>query len=178
MQRLATVLLRHETPQGGHYDWLLEDPVILGLARTSHSCPQIAAKGNTRSLHSDLRAMPKGLGGSFPGSKGVSGGERTLWAARVNVPSGQWSTAGVWSCQQIDHHRPLYLRYQGLVGGTPGRGWVKRVDEGWFTPRLWTADRLVLEVTMRQFTGWLACLRQGEKLWQASLLSASQVAGF
>jgi hypothetical protein len=173
MQRLATVLLRHETPGGGHYDWLLEDPSILNLIGRSHPCPQVAAKGNIRRLCSDLRATPQGPGGAS--SEG--GEERTLWAARINVPTGQWSTVGAWSCQQIDHHRPLYLRYQGLVGGTPGRGWVKRVDEGWFIPRLWTADRLVLEVAMRQFTGWLECARQGEKLWQASVLSAPQAAG-
>lgn len=48
-------------------------------------------------------------------------------------------------------HRLDYLDYEGPISGE--RGSVKRVDEGTYAIRLWTPDRVVIDLRGRHTTG-------------------------
>lgn len=93
---------------------------------------------------------------------------RTLWTARVAVPSAQWARLGQWDLEPIAHHRRAYLEYEGPLSN--GRGQVVRVDEGTFTPILWREDRIEMEVAMREFAGRIELVRQDARRWQARVM--------
>ncbi len=132
-----TVLLRHAAPAGSHYDWLLGDP------RMGHDP------------------------------------EARLWTARTTRPSWDWPTLESWGLIPLAPHRTRYLRYQGLLDRAPGaeasrrptkspsRGWVARVDEGWFIPILWTASRAVIDLQFHGARGEVELIRVGPALWRA-----------
>lgn len=88
-----------------------------------------------------------------------------LWTARVELPSRQWMETEAWLLEEIAPHRRLYLIYEGPL--SEGRGDVRRIDEGSIIPRVWAADRRVLEVRMRDFHGALELRRSDAQWWEA-----------
>lgn len=70
----------------------------------------------------------------------------TLWAARVAYPSSSWLPLGSWALQPIKPHRWRYLTYQGPL--TDQRGQVRRIDQGWFVPLIWTDHRKAIDLQM------------------------------
>jgi hypothetical protein len=124
MLRLPTCVLRHQTAQGSHFDWLLM-PVI----------PAASGFGNGRSRASTCD--PKAL----------TNPDARLWTGRVEHTSATWAKLGRFTLQRIADHRPIYLNYQGPISG--GRGSVVRVDSGWVVPLLWSTSRIVVHVQMR-----------------------------
>ncbi len=129
MQSLPTVLLRHTTRAGGHYDWLLADPLD-----------------------------PTGL----------------LWTARCDLPSEQWLGARTFAMKPIQPHRRVYLTYEGPISG--GRGSARRVDEGTFVPRLWTASRIVIDVNLRRCRATIEMTRITGNRWRAMVRAAEEEA--
>ena len=59
----------------------------------------------------------------------------------------------------LPDHRRAYLDYEGDVSG--GRGTVRRIDRGSYTPRVWTADRVVVELAGTQLVGTVELRRSG-----------------
>ena len=93
-----------------------------------------------------------------------------LWTARVALPSEQWAAAGAWDVEPIGRHRRIYITYEGDIGD--GRGTVRRIDEGEFTAIEWTAQQMIVDVTMRRFQGRLDILETSNGRWQARLVTS------
>lgn len=89
-----------------------------------------------------------------------------LWTARVAYASDQWASMRSWVLQPLATHRRDYLQYQGPVSG--GRGTVTRVDQGVFTARLWTADRIVIDLSFARAVGCVELSRLSDDLWRAA----------
>jgi hypothetical protein len=124
MPRHPTVLLRHDTPAGLHYDWLMTDP------------NDVAGK---------------------------------LWTARVDVPSFQWQELACFDAEPTFAHRRKYLTFQGELSGNRGR--VRRIDQGFADPQLWTASRIVVHINMNHFAGTIQLCKQSDVLWRATRLA-------
>lgn len=130
MLRLPTVILRHESRGGMHFDWLLGDPALAG----------------------DPHAR--------------------LWTAHTDLPPTAWQATGTWSLRSIAHHRRDYLTYQGPL--TADRGHVQRIDRGWIIPRLWTPDRIVLNLSLRACLGVVELRQLGQDRWRAAWTKPSE----
>ena len=117
---LPTVLLRHQTRHGQHYDWLLCDP--------------------------------RDPAGPLP-------------TFRVAQPTAMWATLRCVDLEPIAAHRRVYLAYEGNISG--GRGQVRRVDQGVFTPVMWTASRIVIDLRTRCLTSRIEMRRVSSALWRA-----------
>lgn len=74
-----------------------------------------------------------------------------LWTARVRHASRHWYALGRFDLALIAPHRRAYLHYQGPVPA--GRGTVTRIDRGTAGVRLWSHDRIVWDIQMRDFAG-------------------------
>jgi hypothetical protein len=59
----------------------------------------------------------------------------------------------------LPDHRLAYLDYEGEVSG--GRGTVRRIDRGTYVPRVWTADRVRVELSGDQLVGEAELRRVG-----------------
>ena len=57
----------------------------------------------------------------------------------------------------LGDHRRVYLDYEGAIAGD--RGWVRRVDQGVYEARTWTAEWVRVELSGAQLVG-LAELRR------------------
>ena len=93
-----------------------------------------------------------------------------LWTGRVQTDSRDWASTGAWTVDEIEPHRRHYLTYEGPISG--GRGHVARVDCGWFVPVLWTADRIVIALTMQHCQGRAEMCRVTQGHWRAVLTGA------
>ena len=102
---------------------------------------------------------------SDPDLAGSDAPEHCLWAARTEYPSGDWPMLGSFCLEPLPRHRRRYLTYQGPLG--QGRGEVKRVDQGWFIPRLWTGRRIVLDLHLESGNSQVELQMLGSNLWQA-----------
>jgi len=94
--------------------------------------------------------------------------EGRLWTARVEYPSEVWSAMGLWPIEVIAPHGRIYLTYEGPIAGDRGR--VRRVDEGTFDPVTWRADKIVVDVSLRQFTGRVSMRQVDAAHWQANVI--------
>ncbi len=94
--------------------------------------------------------------------------EGRLWPARVAYPSEMWSALERWPVEVIAPHRRIYLTYEGHIAGD--RGHVRRVDEGTFEPVTWLADVIVVDVSLRQFSGRVAMRQVDAARWQATVV--------
>jgi hypothetical protein len=59
----------------------------------------------------------------------------------------------------LGDHRSRYLDYEGAISGN--RGEVRRLDRGLYTARLWTADRIRIELHGAQLWGPAELRRSG-----------------
>jgi hypothetical protein len=73
------------------------------------------------------------------------------WALDAPIVPGKTQPA-----RALGDHRLAYLAYEGPVSGD--RGWVRRIDSGVYTPRVWTEERVEVELEGTQLVG-LAELR-------------------
>lgn len=71
-----------------------------------------------------------------------------LWTARIDHPPTHWRIGQRLTLTPLPDHRPHYLHYQGPISG--GRGHVRRVAQGEYTARLWTAHRRLLDIHWEQ----------------------------
>lgn len=60
----------------------------------------------------------------------------------------------------LPDHRMSYLDYEGEVSG--GRGTVRRIDGGDYTPHVWTDSRVEVELRGAQLAGTAELRRVGE----------------
>lgn len=99
----------------------------------------------------------------------------SLWAARTVVASSDWAKVRVWTLWRIPPHRRCYLTYQGAVAPKAGqqRGHVHQVDKGWLIPRIWTDDRIVVEVSMRRFRSLVQIYHLGQDRFRATAMRVS-----
>ena len=91
-----------------------------------------------------------------------------LWTARVRPASRLWRGLGRFDLALIAPHRRAYLDYQGAIPG--GRGLVTRIDRGKATIRLWSRDRIVWDVRMRDFTGTIEAQKRFGNNWAAAVV--------
>ena len=91
--------------------------------------------------------------------------EGRLWTARTMHDSRAWARRWSWAVQPIGAHRRHYLTWQGPIAG--GRGAVRRVDAGRARPRLWSADRIVVDLRMRRCAGRVELRRMSDAVWIA-----------
>lgn len=91
-----------------------------------------------------------------------------LWTARVRPASRHWRGLGRFDLTVIAPHRRAYLDYQGAVPG--GRGTVTRIDRGQAVIRLWSRDRIVWELQMRDFTGTIEAQKRTGNNWGAAVV--------
>ena len=96
-----------------------------------------------------------------------------LWAFRCTLPATHWPGTGPLGLERLAPHRRRYLHYQGWLsaqvgadGQTASRGWVRRVDEGWFETLLWSADHMLLRLHWRQTQGLVQLERQSDRYWR------------
>lgn len=99
-----------------------------------------------------------------------------LWTARAATPSWTWTEQGVWPLQRIGAHRRAYLSYQGSISGN--RGWVTRIDQGWFSPWLWTAQRILADVHLTHCRGRIELALLANDRWRAKWLHAENAGPF
>lgn len=90
-----------------------------------------------------------------------------LWTARCRHASTSWLKLGSWLLEPLPPHRRAYLTYEGAI--SDGRGSVLRVDEGIFTPELWTASRRIIAVEMKALSASIELNRLSPDSWRASL---------
>lgn len=91
-----------------------------------------------------------------------------LWTARVQPASRDWRGVETFDLTVIEPHRRVYLDFQGSLTG--GRGVVTRADRGQAVIRLWSRDRIVWDVRMRDFVGPIQARRIGDARWRAGVL--------
>jgi len=92
---------------------------------------------------------------------------RGLVCFRVGPATGDWRDVRRLALQRLADHRRRYLAYEGPI--SQGRGRVRRVDAGRVLPRLWAADRAVLDVRMKGFEGTVHLHRVGPEQWIARI---------
>lgn len=180
MQRLAMVLLLHETSMGRHYDWLIEAPAPApgsGIGSLPANLPVSSSSTATYSGHAsdDVAEPAPAMAGSHAcGTRGFMADDRGLWAARVMLPSWRWgeqARAGRgMMLVALPAHRRRYLHYAGPL--TRGRGWVRPVDRGYGIARQWTDRKIKLFIHLQHFTGEVFLTRLGGGQWQAVVRSA------
>ena len=88
-----------------------------------------------------------------------------LFTARLEPHSRAWAARGSWMLEQIKPHRRLYLTYQGPLSG--GRGHVRQVDAGWFSPLHWCDEHMVIQLAMRHCQGLIGLRRVEANRWRA-----------
>ncbi len=96
-----------------------------------------------------------------------------LWTARMNCTSAHWRQQERWMLEPLPAHRRSYLHHQGPIGPGPKgetRGSVVRLDSGSFTPLLWTATRMILDVKLAAFDGRVQLQRCSPSRWTAFAL--------
>lgn len=91
-----------------------------------------------------------------------------LWTARVRPASRHWDELGRFDLTEIAPHRRAYLDYQGTIPG--GRGVVTRIDRGTAVIRLWSRERIVWDIQMREFTGTIQARRLADDAWCATVV--------
>ena len=95
-----------------------------------------------------------------------------LWAARTRVDSSAWAKIRVWTLWRMAPHRRYYLKYQGALAPKSGRrrGQVRQVDSGWLVPKIWTDDRIVMDVLMKRFKGRVQICFLGQDHYRAVVM--------
>jgi hypothetical protein len=78
------------------------------------------------------------------------------WAIDTPVVAGQDLPA-----RALPHHRRIYLDYEGDISGDRGR--VRRIDEGTYRARLWSAVRVRVILEGTQLVGEVELRQVGEK---------------
>lgn len=88
-----------------------------------------------------------------------------LWTARVLPPPWQWPELGRFELEVIPPHRRIYLDYQGPIANHRGR--VTRVAQGQCVPRLWSRDRIVIDLRIYETAQMLDLRRLADARWLA-----------
>jgi hypothetical protein len=78
------------------------------------------------------------------------------WAIDVPIVPGR-----VLPARALGDHRRVYLDYEGAISGD--RGWVRRVDQGGYEPRIWTPERVRVVFSGVQLVGMAELRRVGEE---------------
>lgn len=107
--------------------------------------------------------------------RSAPGDERGMWAARVRVGSAVWPRLVRWDLELLPHHRLDYLTYEGPI--SRGRGWVRRVDEGWFVPMMWLDSKKVIRLQMGRCAGIVMIISLGPGVARAWWICREDWAG-
>ncbi len=84
------------------------------------------------------------------------GGPLRTWAIDAEIVRGHDLPA-----RELTPHRAIYLDYEGQISG--GRGTVKRLDRGEFTPLEWTGARVRVDLSGRQLVGEAELCRSSDE---------------
>jgi hypothetical protein len=94
---------------------------------------------------------------------------------RVDELADQWITRRVVEATRLADHRRVYLEYEGAL--SDGRGAVTRVDEGICRPRLWRANRFVLDVRMSGLRGTVEAAQVDGQRWRVRVVAEAEGMG-
>jgi hypothetical protein len=90
-----------------------------------------------------------------------------LWTVRVAPPPGAWLSLGVILLEPIAPHRRHYLTYQGPL--SDGRGCVRRLARGWFTPQRWTPEHWVIDLHLPTLRARVSANSIATDRWRATV---------
>jgi hypothetical protein len=93
--------------------------------------------------------------------------DHALWTARCPHPADAWLGLEKFDLEALPPHRRCYLTFQGPLTGD--RGHVQQVDQGWFTPSLWTATQIHLELHLQSGDFLVQLLLIRDNRWQAEV---------
>jgi hypothetical protein len=96
--------------------------------------------------------------------------EGRLWAVRVPLPPSLWTAEGSLDLELLPPHRREYLDYEGPLSG--GRGSVRRIASGTFWPRLWTPQRMRLDVRLGELRAEAELFGVSQNHWRVMVQAA------